>query len=85
MTFACLLAFSLVQNQLDSASCQNHMDFTSISMQTYDTPFSRKFNVIDVTSGTVKEVVDSLAGPDRSMQCLLDIAAVLPIATSTPP
>ena len=59
----CLLAFSLVQNQLDSASCQNHMDFTSISMQTYDTPFSRKFNV-DVTSGTVQEVVDSFACPD---------------------
>ena len=57
----CLLAFSLVQNQLDSASCQNHMDFTSISMQTYDTPFSTKFNV-DVTS--VQEVVDSFACPD---------------------
>ena len=77
----CLLAFSLVQNQLDFASCQNLMDFTSISMQTYDIPFSTKFNV-DVTSGTVQEVADSVACPDTSIQCLLDIAAALPIATS---
>ena len=56
------------------------MDFTSISMQTYDTPFSRKFTV-DVTSGTAQEVVDSIACPDRRIQCLLDIAAALPIAT----